>query len=509
MQAQATPLERLTDDELSAMWRDERITLPELEAECDRRECETRARAVQRHAHAEWEDAAYAQYQAACDYCRGDHNMLSEAGKRTGRQAWPMLWQGGREAADKLASDELITFWDYVQKRIPGPGEIRDGRASATRAAHEAYEHEEAHDMTTTTTGGVHVPPSVAEDYKRHLEGVRAEHAAMVAGTALDVPKTGTVAVPPRQQLDAPALLRRGLEALGVLLTDHVEFKTRGQAVAVTTWLAQAAARNADRDPIWLAFPRLLITSQRNGSGKSTVGDISRLVLQTRAGRMSKVTPYGLCKVFGTYKETAILDDAQNVFRSDKAGAELLSIMVNGYTLGATWVSGKSDGKIEDASGSMMVVGKDALITKRAEDLADLLVRSVIVRLDRPRFYMPELNRAAMNRAAAIGQALTAVMGALAPDLEAAAEDLATGLVGTEVTDPNGPRTMQIWRPMLAVAKVAGGRWPEAVMDAKEELSVVAGDLLAASEALDGLEALSAALGTPERSFWADTDNED
>ncbi len=219
---------------------------------------------------------------------------------------------------------------------------------------------------------------------------------------------------------------------------------------------------------------------------------------------MSKVTPYGLTKVFGTYHETAILDDAQNTFRSDKAGAELLSVMINGYTDGATWVTGKSDGKVEDASGPMMIVGKDDLITKRAESLADLLVRSVIVRLERPRLYMPELNRRAIARAQRIGAALAPIMGALKPQLEAAADELAAELVGTEVTDPNGPRTAQIFRPLEAVARVAGGPWPAAIRQARDELAAASGDLYAAAGILDGLADSPGSPDSGKRSFWDD-----
>ena len=75
----------------------------------------------------------------------------------------------------------------------------------------------------------------------------------------------------PNRCIDPAALLRRALNELGILLTDHVEFGSRSQAVAVALWLAQAAARDSERNPIWLAFPRLLITSQQNGSGKSTL----------------------------------------------------------------------------------------------------------------------------------------------------------------------------------------------------------------------------------------------
>jgi hypothetical protein len=68
------------------------------------------------------------------------------------------------------------------------------------------------------------------------------------------------------------------------------------------------------------------------------------------------------------------------VFRSDKAGAELPSVLINGYTPRANWVSGKSDGKVEPAAGPVMIMGKDKLLTKRGEVLADLFAACSQVR---------------------------------------------------------------------------------------------------------------------------------
>lgn len=337
-------------------------------------------------------------------------------------------------------------------------------------------------------------------------QATRQAHQAVATRDASE-PVTGTVTAPaPRQMPDAPLLLRRLLEEIGLLLTDYVEFPSRSAAIAVVLWIAQAAARDPDGQPVWRAFPRLLLTSRQNGSGKSTVGDFIAELLECRAGRMSKVTAYGLTKVFGGLKETAIADDAQNVFRSDKAGAELLSILINGYSQKATWVSGKNDGKVEKAAGQAVIIGKDELLTKRGEYLADLFARSVIVRMERPAHYMPEVDEEADARAATLAAALKAIVGALLPQLQEASRELAAENRGRLITDGDGGRTAQIWRPLFAVARVAGDRWPEAAEQAMTELAAASGDLMAAEDALAGLELPE--LSGARRSFWDDGSSE-
>ena len=133
-------LSELTLDELREAWCASGGGLESaITAELDRREQAERrsasARAAAQRKRAEWEAAAYAQYLAADDYCHG--NMLSAAGKRRGRDAWPMCWEGSDETARRLASDELITFWDYVQTRVPGPGAYAAAKRSAA-AEHAA-----------------------------------------------------------------------------------------------------------------------------------------------------------------------------------------------------------------------------------------------------------------------------------------------------------------------------------------------------------------------------------
>jgi hypothetical protein len=161
------------------------------DAETARAARSARARNAARARHAPWEAAAYANYEAAEIHCRGDANMLSEAGRRTGRAPWPMLWQGSREAADKLASDDLITFWDYTSPRPPSASEY------AAVVAAERYDSERA-DMRDGLTP---MPAPVAAAWESVPGGQVLETVARVNGTArpawFAADRTGAVTMHP------------------------------------------------------------------------------------------------------------------------------------------------------------------------------------------------------------------------------------------------------------------------------------------------------------------------
>ena len=191
-----TQLRTLTDAELSDAYAAGQLDYAALEAECTRRDRRDRARVAGRARHAEWEAAAYAQYLTADAYCRG--NMLSAAGKRRGRDAWPLCWQGSDETARRLASDELITFWDYVAPRVPGPGSY----AAARRAAAAEYD---------SRAPGPVKPPSV-----RRAAPVLARPAPVLAPLA---------ARPAPVLVTAPGSIARYTAALAAF-GDHVETLT-------------------------------------------------------------------------------------------------------------------------------------------------------------------------------------------------------------------------------------------------------------------------------------------
>jgi hypothetical protein len=182
--------------------------------------------------------------------------------------------------------------------------------------------------------------------------------------------------------------------------------------------------------------------------------------------------------------EPAICDDAQDIFTTAKTSRELLRVLINGYTPGATWVSGQADGRIEAAEGPAMVVGKDDLITKLAEFVTDLIARAIVIRLDRPSVYMPQFDREAQGTATALGKALAAITAPLAGDLRAAETELARAMEGQEIREGDGGRIAQIWRPLLATAAVAGDRWPDAMGQAMEEIGTAGYGLLNAADEL-------------------------
>lgn len=308
---------------------------------------------------------------------------------------------------------------------------------------------------------------------------------------------SGPVLSPARQMPDAPELLRAVLDATGVYLTDYVWFKSRSAAVAAVLWVAHAAPRDAEQNLIWWTSPNLIATSAMNGSGKSTLFDLFSVLLKSRAGRMAKVTPAGLTYVLGKLHEVGLADDAQNMFgATGTAAKDLQSIMQNSYTRGGTWVDGTGGGKVKPIYGPLAIAGKDQLITTHADALVDILNRSVILRMARPPRYMPAVTGKAIARGRQLADALAAVTGALAAEFVATEEAIAEETAGLEITEGDGGRTAQIWRPLHAVAQVAGGRWPQAAVDAAAELTAASGDLFAAADVL-------AELGTV-RDFWAD-----
>jgi energy-coupling factor transporter ATP-binding protein EcfA2 len=324
----------------------------------------------------------------------------------------------------------------------------------------------------------------------------RASAAVAVRSEAdLIVPPPEAFASPARREPDASELLRAVLEEIGLYVTDYVSFPSRSAVVAVLGWMAHAAARDSKGDLIWRASPRLLPTSRESGSGKSTLLDILAILLQSRAGRLVKVTPYGLAKIVGALKEVALPDDAQVSLSKD-----IIPVLLGGYSRGGTWASGKGKGTLEPVYGAVALAGKDEIITARAQEsgVKDLLARSIIIRMERSSSYMPELDEEAEERGAELAKMLEAVIGACLPLLQTAAKQLAAELRGVAVTDPDGARTAQIWRPLHAVYRVAGGPFVAAGHQAAEELTAAAGDLLAVQDALTGLTEQR----TQSRSFW-------
>lgn len=482
--------------------RRDREALRKARAEAAARDAKARHDALKREW---WAECVEPDYAAAEARCAG--NLLSRRGEREGIKDPRRLWLGREDWARARASEELNAHWDEQGGRLSF-SEWRRQRAGMARVQRQDIEGE-AMDADGDTEAMPAVEDSQPEqrpsDYIKARVAMRQARSsaarAQIATRGTDTIEPSAVQAPARRaRPDAPALLRRLLEEIGLYLCEYIQFPSRGAVVATVIWIAHAAARGEDQKLIWGTSPRLLVTSAQNGSGKSTLLDLIGCLLQSRAGRLVKVTAASLAGILGQLNEVALPDDAQLLFGSSgKAAKEVQAVLLGGYTKKGSWATGEKNLTLKPTFGPAAIAGKDQLITLQAAALADLLARSWIIRMERPARYMPQPDEDTEAKGELLGKALTAVMGALAGEFRQAVRDLAADAAGQSITEGDGGRTAQIWRIGEAIARVAGGPWPGAMADAAEELTAGAGDLVAAQDAV----ASAAESREDGRDFWA------
>jgi hypothetical protein len=292
---------------------------------------------------------------------------------------------------------------------------------------------------------------------------------------------------PGRPEVDGARLL----EQVGLFMTDYAAFPSAAAAVAAVLWAGHERARDASQHLIWRATPRLLLTSEGPGSGKSTVLDLLGILGKSRAGRVGNVTAPGITYLLGRLQEAAYLDDAQQTFGAG-ARAEKVRQVVNANTRKASALTG-AGGKasLTPCYGAVAMAGLDSLIHGTGDRLYDTLTRCIIIRMRPPARRMPELDERGDARGERLADALTAWCEASRDDFRRRALELADlAAAGEDGLDGlgDGGRTAHVWRPLLAVADVAGGQWPAAARAALWELSGAAGDLLAAADTVADLD---------------------
>ena len=253
--AEQADLRSLPDDELLALYQvgDDAEQAAAL-AEAARRDRAERARKVRQATHAEWYDAAFAQYLAAEAECRG--HMFSAHGKEHGPADAFSLWRMPERQALKHASEDLqnhwldhprLTFAEYKRQLAAAKRQARDERDLARGAAGTTPEPEPAPEPVTEwerVPGGAVRPVSVP------LGSV-----SVSAWGAMDA--AGTVTVhPSRQRAEAflaPAPEPEPMPDLSAMtpgaLLDYLthQAKRRGERMAILRDRAAAlASRNGD-----------------------------------------------------------------------------------------------------------------------------------------------------------------------------------------------------------------------------------------------------------------------
>ena len=240
------------------------------------------------------------------------------------------------------------------------------------------------------------------------------------------------------------------------LYTRFVEFRANAEPNALSLWAVHTWVMEAAH-----ATPYILITSPEKRSGKTRVLEVSELIVASPL-RTDSISPAALFRVIQQERPTLLVDEIDATFGAQEREA-LRGLINGGHTRGgqAVRVSGE---------GSRMQVQRFETFGPKAfagidnrrfpETIRD---RAIVIRLRRrtgggPRFRVRHV-------------------AAEVKPLRDAAESWAAGAVELlRDAEPQLPqalddRALDIWEPLIAIAELAGGDWPERARLAAVELA--------------------------------------
>lgn len=287
---------------------------------------------------------------------------------------------------------------------------------------------------------------------------------------------TAQIAVPEAATMrPARAVTSNGPSIDGQALLDGVaryighfaRFPSRACLDTVTLWAAHTHCRDDEGRLALAASPRLLLLSSEPGSGKSTVMELLNLLCAQTFGLDVEPTESAFRSMLADEHATALCDEADLLFGAGKRKTAIRAIINASYTRNGA-VSYIRGGKINRVRvfSPVALAGLDVMESATGGMLAAILSRSVIIRMRRPegQEQIPDITASTAGQdAGKQGHDLLSLWAK--GNREAIAE-----------TDPQLPdgvrlRPAQIWRPLLAVAEVAGGHWPDRARRACSELA--------------------------------------
>jgi hypothetical protein len=253
------------------------------------------------------------------------------------------------------------------------------------------------------------------------------------------------------------------LDGAFAFLKRFVAYPSEHAHVAHVLWIAHAHLMSA-----WESTPRLAFLSPEPASGKTRSMEVSELLVPDPVAAVN-VTPAYLFRKCGSEDgpPTILFDEIDSVFGPKaRENEELRALLNSGHRRGAT-------------AGRCVVRGKivetEEISSYAAVALAGLgwlpdtiLSRSVIIRMRRR---APEERIEAFRRRvhAPVGEALRRRLAGWAATILDEATDARPDMpAGVEDRDAD------VWEPLLAVADIAGGDWPQRARDAAVKLVAVA-----------------------------------
>jgi hypothetical protein len=256
---------------------------------------------------------------------------------------------------------------------------------------------------------------------------------------------------------DALAMLDR----LDAFLGRYVVFPSDHARQATTLWTAHTHTLAA-----FDSTPRLALLSPEKGSGKTRALEAIETVVPEPVFTVN-VSPAALFRLVGARQPTLLLDEADTYLgpRAVKNHEDLRGLINAGHRRGAKAYRGEVSGKSVD------IVEFPAFAACALAGIGDLpdtvLDRAVVIPMRRraPHEYVePFRIRQVRQPAAKLKAELARWAVGVVGELATVEPDMPTGIVD---------RAADVWEPLVAIADVVGGHWPERARRAAEELEKV------------------------------------
>jgi hypothetical protein len=235
------------------------------------------------------------------------------------------------------------------------------------------------------------------------------------------------------------------LDALRDELARYVAFPSGEAADAVTLWIAATHAQ-----PSWEHAPRLAVISPEKRCGKSRLLDIIAATAHKSIVTVN-ISPAALVRSIGADPPTLLLDEADTVFgrKATDNHEDLRGILNAGHQRGRPYIRWDAQARQLEECATFAMAALASI-----GDLPDTIMdRAVVIRMRR----RAANEKVSPYRTRRDEPPLHQVRGSLSLWLADNLDELAEAVPDLPVDD----READTWEPLVAVADLAGGDWPE------------------------------------------------
>jgi Protein of unknown function (DUF3631) len=295
-----------------------------------------------------------------------------------------------------------------------------------------------------------------SEDCQQTWHEHHAETAPTAPGTPPDESISGSTPVRPLGWLGQPppgVIVRAGHEVLddvAAFVAQFSVFPSEHCAPTLALWCAHTHAVDQ-----FYVTPRLVLDSAEPGSGKTRVLEVAQYLV--RAPEMTiSATPAALFRLVSMGPITILFDEVDAIFNPRNSGnnEDLRGLLNAGYKRSATIARCVGDTKTMKIE-RFPVYAPAALAGIAGAMPATITTRAITIHMRRRRpdeAVEPFRERQVARQAQPLREELSAWIDTTGTQLGDAQPDMPDG-----VTD----RPAEIWEPLLAIADIAGGHWPD------------------------------------------------